>query len=141
MKNRLLLITAFLFTAFYSNVNAQLKYTINESWHFIKDNSIQDINQFNSKKDKAELIDIPHTWNVEDVTDEEEGFYRGAGWYTKEVYYILISFCIQLFCLRKRKHFLRFRKHCDVILYNRLYNIQIFLFAEPQTFFEFPQTL
>lgn len=85
MHNRLIMIMTFLVTAFCSNVNAQLKYTINESWHFIKDNSIQDINQFNSQKDKAELIDIPHTWNVEDVTDEEEGFYRGAGWYTKQV--------------------------------------------------------
>lgn len=85
MKKILLIITAFLVAVFYSNINAQLKYTINESWHFIKDNSIKDVNQFNAQKDKAELIDIPHTWNVEDVNDEQKGYYRGAGWYTKEV--------------------------------------------------------
>ncbi|MFG6686775.1 glycoside hydrolase family 2 TIM barrel-domain containing protein [Mariniflexile sp. HNIBRBA6329] len=85
MQKGVLIISALVLTTFITQINAQIKYTINESWHFIKDNSIQEINQFNLQKDKAELVDIPHTWNVEDVLDEEAGFYRGAGWYTKEV--------------------------------------------------------
>lgn len=85
LKNRLIFAAVLFVISFYNQVNGQVKYTINESWHFIKDNSIQNINQFNLQKDETEIIDIPHTWNVEDVMDEEEGFYRGAGWYTKEL--------------------------------------------------------
>jgi beta-galactosidase len=28
-------------------------------------------------------IDLPHTWNAFDVTDEEPGYWRGIGWYRK----------------------------------------------------------
>ncbi|WP_372775098.1 glycoside hydrolase family 2 TIM barrel-domain containing protein [Mangrovibacterium sp.] len=85
MQKSLLIIAIVLFTVFQSRGSEQLKYTINESWHFIKDSSITNVSQFLDQQDIAELVDIPHTWNVEDVTDENEGFYRGAGWYTKEV--------------------------------------------------------
>jgi beta-galactosidase len=28
-------------------------------------------------------IDLPHTWNAQDVTDEQPGYWRGIGWYRK----------------------------------------------------------
>jgi beta-galactosidase len=30
-------------------------------------------------------VDLPHTWNIKDTFDEEPGYYRGIGWYRKEV--------------------------------------------------------
>ncbi|MFY0606460.1 MAG: DUF4982 domain-containing protein [Cyclobacteriaceae bacterium] len=66
-------------------VHAQLTRTINESWTFLKDNSIQSIKEFENSDQTLEAVDLPHTWNVEDVTDEKKGFYRGAGWYSKKV--------------------------------------------------------
>jgi len=85
MKKHLSIILVILLNTFSSQLGAQIKYTVNESWQFIKDNSIKDINQFVVQKNKAELVDIPHTWNDKDVVDEQEGFYRGAGWYTKTI--------------------------------------------------------
>ena len=30
-----------------------------------------------------QAIDLPHTWNAHDVTDEKAGYWRGIGWYRK----------------------------------------------------------
>ena len=30
-----------------------------------------------------QAIDLPHTWNAHDVTDEKPGYWRGIGWYRK----------------------------------------------------------
>ncbi|MGQ1784901.1 glycoside hydrolase family 2 TIM barrel-domain containing protein [Saccharicrinis sp. GN24d3] len=76
---------AFFFSMLTVLCGQQLRYTVNESWHYIKDNNITDVNEFLLLQDKAEIIDLPHTWNDKDVVDENEGFYRGAGWYTKEI--------------------------------------------------------
>ena len=29
---------------------------------------------------------LPHTWNAQDVMDDEPGYYRGDGWYKKTIY-------------------------------------------------------
>jgi beta-galactosidase len=31
----------------------------------------------------GEPIDLPHTWNAHDVSDEKPGYWRGIGWYRK----------------------------------------------------------
>ncbi|ANW95877.1 hypothetical protein AXE80_06105 [Wenyingzhuangia fucanilytica] len=85
MRRNLLIIIVLVLSIIYNPVNAQLKYTINESWHFTKDSTIVNINQFLAQKNRGELVNIPHTWNDKDVVDENKGFYRGAGWYTKKV--------------------------------------------------------
>jgi beta-galactosidase len=46
----------------------------NTGWQFIKGDTANS----NWKK-----INIPHTWNIADVMDDEPGYYRGAGWYKK----------------------------------------------------------
>jgi len=33
-----------------------------------------------------EEINLPHTWNAEDVMDDAPGYYRGIGWYQKEIF-------------------------------------------------------
>ncbi|MBB3696644.1 DUF4982 domain-containing protein [Flammeovirga yaeyamensis] len=85
MKSYLKLNLLFLFLCLHQLVSAQTQYTINASWQFIKDDEISDVNDFLSKLNKSENIDLPHTWNDKDVIDEHQGYYRGAGWYTKTV--------------------------------------------------------
>ncbi|OHX64810.1 glycoside hydrolase family 2 TIM barrel-domain containing protein [Flammeovirga pacifica] len=63
------------------NVN----YTINNSWQFMRSNEIKTLADISSNSKNAEWVNIPHTWNDKDVIDEEEGYYRGMGWYIKEV--------------------------------------------------------
>ncbi|WPR70152.1 glycoside hydrolase family 2 TIM barrel-domain containing protein [Flavobacterium sp. NG2] len=83
MKNNFLIIYVFLLQTFCSQLTAQIKYTVNDAWQFVQDKSITEINQL--KNHKGVKVAIPHTWNDKDVMDEEEGFYRGAGWYTKTI--------------------------------------------------------
>jgi beta-galactosidase len=33
-----------------------------------------------------EKVSIPHTWNAADVNDDEPGYYRGVGWYRKQLH-------------------------------------------------------
>lgn len=55
--------------------------TINSNWHFFKgDTSMTSVHQ------KWQSVSIPHTWNTEDVMDDEPGYYRGDGWYKKILY-------------------------------------------------------
>ena len=54
---------------------ARIKVNINRGWLFSKDSSFK----------KNRVINIPHTWNVTDVMDDEPGYYRGVGWYKKTI--------------------------------------------------------
>ena len=54
------------------------KSTINSGWQFTKE----------EKTSNAwETINIPHTWNKEDAFDDEKGYYRGIGWYKKQLFF------------------------------------------------------
>ena len=48
--------------------------SIDEQWSFHKDGS-----------DDVITVDIPHTWNAVDCTDDEPGYWRGVAWYEKTV--------------------------------------------------------
>ena len=50
----------------------------NNDWQFSKDNF-----SFKSKAVSWQHINLPHTWNVTDVMDDEPGYYRGVAWYRK----------------------------------------------------------
>ena len=52
----------------------RLMYSINESWEFKKE-----------KETVWEKVNLPHTWNIEDVVDDTDGYYRGIGRYKKEL--------------------------------------------------------
>lgn len=55
--------------------------TINDSWHFYNGH-IE--NPFSSESSlEWEKVTIPHSWNTEDILDDEDGYYRGEGWYKK----------------------------------------------------------
>lgn len=52
---------------------------LNENWQFTKEN-LADVNA------SWQRVDLPHTWNIEDVMDDEPGYYRGIAWYKKEIF-------------------------------------------------------
>lgn len=69
------------------NLSAQhrIKSSINTNWRFYKG----DIKDYPSNKDAAvqwQTISLPHSWNTTDVNDDEKGYYRGVGWYTKRLF-------------------------------------------------------
>ena len=59
----------------------RIDFSINSVWRFHKgdvEGAVADIDA-----EKWEIVNIPHTWNASDAFDEEPGYYRGVGWYTK----------------------------------------------------------
>ena len=55
--------------------------TINDAWSFYKG---EIINPFTKTTNLIwEKVDIPHSWNTLDILDDEDGYYRGDGWYKK----------------------------------------------------------
>ena len=59
------------------------KENINKDWYYLENNSkdIVDIKNYSN----WELINLPHTWNSEDVTDAAVGYRRDASWYKKNI--------------------------------------------------------
>lgn len=85
MKKTLFVFIILLLNMLNTQAGGQLKYTINEAWQFIKSNEISGVEEFLKMSHEGEILDLPHTWNDKDVIDEGEGFFRGAGWYTKQI--------------------------------------------------------
>jgi len=50
---------------------------INSNWLFAKGDS--------TERTAWKNVDIPHTWNIEDVADDIPGYYRGISWYKKKI--------------------------------------------------------
>ncbi|MHB0753746.1 glycoside hydrolase family 2 TIM barrel-domain containing protein [Polaribacter sp. M15] len=78
------LVLLFLSIAFLSNAqNVRHIETINDAWHFYKgkiDNPFSD--------DASRIwqkVTLPHSWNTQDILDDEDGYYRGEGWYKKTI--------------------------------------------------------
>ena len=71
LVTKLILALLFLHPSF---VYAQrIERTINESWIFVREG------------EKAEVVNIPHSWNREDSVDDEPGYDRGVGNYSKRL--------------------------------------------------------
>lgn len=62
-------------------VMAQVKYSINEHWLFWQGNEKPDA----VPAEDWRFVDLPHTWNERDAVDDVPGYYRGAGWYRKNL--------------------------------------------------------
>lgn len=60
---------------------AHQKYSINESWKFVK--SEKGINEISFLD--APNVHLPHTWNAEDAFYTHTKMYKGAGWYAKSL--------------------------------------------------------
>ncbi|MGO4773163.1 glycoside hydrolase family 2 protein [Flavobacterium sp. W22_SRS_FK3] len=59
------------------------KTNINGQWLYTEDNTTS-AEQVNKSSHWSE-INLPHSWNSEDVTDLEPGYRRGASWYKKNI--------------------------------------------------------
>lgn len=67
-----------------AGVLAQSRMTLmNENWQYLEAN-MSNIEQARSM-DNWEPIDLPHTWNALDVTDQTPGYRRTASWYRKSL--------------------------------------------------------
>ena len=80
MKKKILFIAILLINFFAVIAQDRISSTVNSNWQFCKGDTSKTI----SPK-KWSLVSIPHTWNAEDVNDEEPGYYRGEGWYKKTI--------------------------------------------------------
>lgn len=66
-------------------INAQrLQETINGFWKFYKSDA-PDAFQINFDATNWATVNLPHTWNTEDIHDDDPGYYRGTGWYRKNL--------------------------------------------------------
>lgn len=61
----------------------QQEITINSNWEFVL-NDVLNASEINQSKD-WQKVNIPHTWNKNDVLDDVDGYHRGIGWYRKDI--------------------------------------------------------
>ncbi|WP_016957763.1 glycoside hydrolase family 2 TIM barrel-domain containing protein [Catenovulum agarivorans] len=57
--------------------------TVNDNWNFYKGSLSFPFAK--NDQPKWQKVTIPHSWNTEDILDDEDGYYRGDGWYTKSL--------------------------------------------------------
>lgn len=75
MTHMLQLMFTSLSVVFSLQMTSQTK-IINSGWQFTLD----------STKTAWQTVNIPHTWNNEDAFDDNPGYYRGLGWYQKQIF-------------------------------------------------------
>lgn len=61
-------------------------YRLNHGWNYIEHNCTDIAELSPEVSTSAEIVDLPHTWNAFDATDNEPGYRRDAGWYRKKIY-------------------------------------------------------
>lgn len=69
----------------YLPLHASIKYTINEGWRFSRGGD-EEGHLHKCDDSKWALVNIPHTWNNIDASDDQPGYYRGVGWYRKSTF-------------------------------------------------------
>jgi len=63
---------------------ARTKTSLNTGWKFSKGDTAN-AKENNFSDASWTIVNIPHTWNVKDPFDDEPGYYRGPGWYRREL--------------------------------------------------------
>lgn len=68
---------------FQNEKTLRTKVNINANWMYAETNvnAVNDLKGFNNWTQ----INLPHSWNIEDVTDSEPGYRRSASWYKKTI--------------------------------------------------------
>ncbi|RQW01769.1 hypothetical protein EH223_14240, partial [candidate division KSB1 bacterium] len=59
------------------------EFLLNEDWEYLEE-KFSAIDDLNIPDLKWQKIDLPHTWNAFDATDNDPGYRRDASWYRKE---------------------------------------------------------
>lgn len=67
-----------IFRLYSTENNPRVIYSINDSWKFRLGTS-------DAGEEGWNIVSIPHTWNTADCVDDTPGFYRGIGWYRKNI--------------------------------------------------------
>src|SRR5262245_46261128 len=83
----LLLISVAAFSAFSQVTkadSARAKISINSGWRFFK-GDIAAASHLKLNDKKWQTVSLPHTSNASDPFDDEPGYYRGSGWYRREL--------------------------------------------------------
>ncbi|RKF32581.1 hypothetical protein BCY89_15550 [Sphingobacterium siyangense] len=76
---------------FSSSVHAQtvldgrVSVDFSSNWKFRKEEASTD--RIVKQKQREEIVDLPHTWNIADVMDDKPGYYRGATQYHNILYW------------------------------------------------------
>ncbi|MEO6733642.1 MAG: glycoside hydrolase family 2 TIM barrel-domain containing protein [Ferruginibacter sp.] len=81
MKAKLFLSTFLFFVALFTQAQERASLTLNSNWLFFKGDTTK-----KTMGNNWVPVSVPHTWNAQDVTDDEPGYYRGEGWYKKTIY-------------------------------------------------------
>jgi len=69
--------------SFAQNLPAKI-ISLNDQWQFSKD-AQGTIGAVSATTLSWQTVNLPHTWNADDVMDDETGYYRGAGWYKRKL--------------------------------------------------------
>ena len=70
---------------FIKDKDTRQKYLINDDWYYLEDNA-KDPLETSKSVNEWEKINLPHTWNNFDATDNVPGYRRDASWYQKFIY-------------------------------------------------------
>ncbi|MCG9970544.1 glycoside hydrolase family 2 protein [Christiangramia crocea] len=74
---------------FGSDDELRNKTNINKNWYYLERN-LENPEEANNAETWV-LLDLPHTWNAEDVVDAYPGYRRSGSWYKKELNFDQIS--------------------------------------------------
>ena len=83
-KLRLLLFSIIVLLSFDNSAQRVIG-TVNSDWKFNNGN-LAKASDTNFDDSKWEIVNIPHTWNVSDIIDDQEGYNRGISWYRKDLH-------------------------------------------------------
>lgn len=84
-KSGLLFAFFFLLCGSFLFAQATIKQTINSNWEFHK-GDITGYPATGADTVRWQKVSIPHSWNTNDVNDDNPGYYRGISWYRKTVF-------------------------------------------------------
>ncbi len=86
MRKICILFTAlFMVMIIHAQDNPRTQITINSTWKFHK-GALKQEGLTTEPATTWQTVNIPHTWNKEDIIDEEKGYFRGEGWYKKQIF-------------------------------------------------------
>lgn len=63
----------------------RIKFSINDNWRFMRQ-AVADAGNVQHDDSQWRLVNLPHTWNAEDVMDDVPGYYRDEAWYRRWVH-------------------------------------------------------
>ena len=73
------------YTGDFKPDGSRQNYLLNHGWRYLEQNIPLD-EAANREVAAWQAIDLPHTWNRRDATDNEPGYRRDVGWYRCEIF-------------------------------------------------------